>query len=568
MKVLALQNCVTEGFGLYERWLEEHGVPHAVVNTWRGEAPPAPGPGDAILVGGTPASVCALEEQPCLVAERDYLRAAIARGTPVLGVCFGSQLLAHLLGAEVRPNPRKELGGSELRLTAAGLADPLLRGFPERFPVFQWHGDTFSLPAGATLLVEGEDCRNQMFRHGAVVGVQFHFDVTAADAAAWADAYGDELAAFGKSKAQIVEECRVREPAMRGLADRLLGNFFAMARGTLAAAIMAIALVAPTAVRSSNAATPARAYLGQALPGDTPALFAPDFVSTDLCERDLAITPDGREIYFTLQGGPSYQDWFSAIVYVREQNGLWTPPRLAPFSGRWNDVEPFVTSDGKRLYFSSNRPPDGNGAAKKDYDIWVVERTGSGWGAPRNLGPPVNTAKDEFYPTLTRDGTLYVTASYDSGRGGEDIWRARPVEGGFAEPENLGDSVNTAGGEYNALIAPDESWLILGRDGDLFIGFRRPDGSWTSARNMGPGVNAPGLDYCPALSPDGRQLFFTSTRWPGRDYRPTPPGFEALRASVPDARHRTMLRIRMFPYEDIYWVSSGVIGKLREEALR
>ncbi len=335
----------------------------------------------------------------------------------------------------------------------------------------------------------------------------------------------------------------------------------------VALAPLAVAFAFPAAAAAPAAPAHARAYVGQRPPGATPALFAPDFVSTDLCERDIAFTPDGREIYFTLQGGPSWQDWFSTIVYVREQNGLWTPPRLAPFSGRWNDLEPFITADGRRMYFSSNRPLDGRGAAKKDYDIWVVERAGAGWGEPRPVGPPINTAKDEFYPTLTRDGTLYVTASYDSARG-EDIWRARPVAGGFAAPENLGDSGNTAGGEYNALVAPDESWLVLGRDGGLLVSFRRPDGSWTRARDLGPGVNGQGMNYCPALSPDGRYLFFTSTRWPGRDVRPTPPAFDALRAAIPDARHRTMLRIRLFPYEDLSWVAVSGIERLREEALR
>ena len=230
MKVLATQNCVTEGFGLYERWLVENRVEHTVVNTWRGEALPPLDSVDAMLVGGTPVSAYALDGHPHLVALREYLRQAIAGGKACLGVCFGSQLLALLLGATVRRNERVEIGGYELRLTAAGRADPVLRGFPERFPVFQWHGDTFSIPPGAALLVEGDDCRNQMFRRDRVVGVQFHLDVTSADAAAWADAYPDEPAAVGKTRAQLVDECRAREPEMRRLADLLLSGFFATMR--------------------------------------------------------------------------------------------------------------------------------------------------------------------------------------------------------------------------------------------------------------------------------------------------------------------------------------------------
>jgi len=321
---------------------------------------------------------------------------------------------------------------------------------------------------------------------------------------------------------------------------------------------------------AAGAAPPAPSgdYLGQMPPGSEPALFAPDFLSTDLCERDITFSPDGQEIYFSIQGGNTFADWFSVIAFTRQEGGHWSPPRLAPFSGRYTDLEPCIAPDGKRLYFASNRPAGGSGEPKKDFDIWFVEQTPGGWGEPRHPGSPINSDKEEFYPSLTADGTLYFTAERDSGRGGEDIWRARPAPGGFAEPENLGDSVNTADGEYNAFVARDGSYLLFGRRNDLFVSFRRADGSWTRAVAMGAGVNSPRTDYCPSASPDGQYLFFTSTRYPGRDYARVLPGYEALEAQVADPGRRQLLRIRLFPYEDIYWIRSEVLEPLRQAALR
>jgi GMP synthase-like glutamine amidotransferase len=171
---------------------------------------------DLVVVGGTPSSANDMEST--------FLADVVREGRPYVGICAGGQLLARLLGAPVTRNPVLEIGGYEVRRVAD---DPCLRGFPPSFPVFQWHGETFGVPKGATLLVEGDDCRNQAFRKGSALGLQFHLEVTHEDAAAWADAYAEELARVGKAKEQVVAECRSREPAMRALLWRLLDNFTA-----------------------------------------------------------------------------------------------------------------------------------------------------------------------------------------------------------------------------------------------------------------------------------------------------------------------------------------------------
>ncbi len=150
-------------------------------------------------------------------------------GKPVLGICFGAQLLAKLLGAPVRRNPVTEIGTHPVRLTAAGRSDPLFQGFPKTFPAFQWHNDTFDIPPWGLQLAESRDCPNQGFRMGSAVGLQFHLEVTAPEALRWANAYPDELRAAGISEARITRECLEQQPLMAELADRLLDSFLAAA---------------------------------------------------------------------------------------------------------------------------------------------------------------------------------------------------------------------------------------------------------------------------------------------------------------------------------------------------
>jgi GMP synthase-like glutamine amidotransferase len=230
-KALAIQSCEIEPFGLYERHLAAREIDCQVVHAYRGHPLPPFEAFDAILVGGTPVSAYAAHEHPFLQAEIAYLEQALDAGKPCFGICCGAQILAQLLGARVGRCRQMEIGGYQVHLTPAGRKDPLLDGFPSRFPVFHWHGDTFEVPDGAGLLVEGELCQNQMFRRGNVVGVQFHLEVMSEDVPAWADAYADELAQVGKSKEQVVAECREQQPKMEVLATRLLDNYLEIISG-------------------------------------------------------------------------------------------------------------------------------------------------------------------------------------------------------------------------------------------------------------------------------------------------------------------------------------------------
>jgi hypothetical protein len=188
----------------------------------------------------------------------------------------------------------------------------------------------------------------------------------------------------------------------------------------------------------------------------------------------------------------------------------------APFSGRWSDADVFVTHDGRRLFFVSTRPIAEE--VKQDTDIWLIEREGDGYGAPRRIAE-LSSGGYEWFPTLTDAGTIYFGSERAGGRGQSDIWRARWLGNRFCEPENLGPVVNSGEQEIEPLIARDESWLIFAAKGrepaagnyDLYLSYNCLDG-WTAPRLLGAGVNSIGWDLAPHMAPDGTRFYFTSDR--------------------------------------------------------
>ena len=248
---------------------------------------------------------------------------------------------------------------------------------------------------------------------------------------------------------------------------------------------------------------------------EVPTIFLEGIVSTSLNERDMAISPAGDEMYYTLLAN---QNAFSTIIYRKKLPGnKWSSPVVAPFSGKYGDLEPAFSPDGKKLFFSSNRPTTGEKV--KDYDIWVVEKVNGQWSEPKNLGAPVNTEANEFYPSVAANGNLYYTAEYAKGIGKEDIFVSQWKNGSFIESTALDSAVNSAMWEFNAFVSPDETFILFtsyGRKddkggGDLYISTKDANGKWLPAKNL-VALNSEKLDYCPFVSFDQKTLFFTSSR--------------------------------------------------------
>ncbi len=247
--------------------------------------------------------------------------------------------------------------------------------------------------------------------------------------------------------------------------------------------------------------------------GQKADLFLP--ISNPLANRDIAISPDGSLLLSTAQ---SMKREKSVIILSQKIDGAWTEPVIAPFSGEHSDLEPAFSPDGKRLYFASNRPTSGS-EEKKDFDLWYVERNGNSWSEAVHLPAVINTAANEFYPSVTNDGSIFYTATYENTKGKEDIYVSRLKDGEYQAPVSLSASVNSATWEFNAFVAPDESFIIFssfGREddmggGDLYISMKSDDGDWQPSKQLPDVVNGSTLDYCPFVDHEGN-LYFTSSK--------------------------------------------------------
>ena len=298
-------------------------------------------------------------------------------------------------------------------------------------------------------------------------------------------------------------------------------------------------------------------YLGQTLPGMTPEIFAPGVVSLGFHEHNIAISPDGREIFFTAASS----DFAKYLILTsRLRDGVWTMPQVAPFSGVRNDEAPAFSPDGRRLYFSS-RPRPGGGAARDDFDIWYVEKTNDSWSEPVNLGEPVNSAQNEVNPSVASNGTIFFQRLEKLGTLAWDIYSASPGKEGYGIPEKLPAPVNTDANEAGPFIAPDGSYLLFqsNRPGgygimDMYVTFRTRNGGWSEPANLGEPVNSPYGDAGPAVSPDGKYLFFGSFR-----------NTEPIAAKSPDYLDylKSLLGTPVPGRGTLYWVEAKIIDRLR-----
>lgn len=250
-------------------------------------------------------------------------------------------------------------------------------------------------------------------------------------------------------------------------------------------------------------------------------LFGNGLVSTGLYERDIAISPDGKEIIYTLG---DYKQSKRCLAVIRWAGKQWGKREILSISGQYQDIEPFYANAGKRLFFASNRPvhPDSTSA---DYNIWYSDRTAEGWDTPVLLNTNVNTSGDDFYPSVASNGNLYFTATKADGVGREDIYISRLVDDEYQAAQLLDTTINTPYYEFNAFISPSEDLLIFssfGRPdglggGDLYYAKKDANGQWMPAQNMGDQINSEKLDYCPFIDLERNSFYFTSERSENRN---------------------------------------------------
>jgi hypothetical protein len=233
--------------------------------------------------------------------------------------------------------------------------------------------------------------------------------------------------------------------------------------------------------------------------------------------RDFSISPNEDEAFFTVQ---SPNGELSMIVCVKDQK--WDDPIILPFCDRYKYLEPFLSNDGKRLYFASNRPKSESDTLKSDFDLWYVERkdSNSKWSNPINMGSQVNSESSEFYPTLADNNNLYFTMESNSGLGKDDIYCCKWDGTSYSKPILLDTHINSDGYEFNAFISRDEQMLIYTKyntddgfgSGDLFVSKKDENGEWMPGKNLGNQINTQFMEYCPFYDSQTNTLYFTSRR--------------------------------------------------------
>ena len=249
------------------------------------------------------------------------------------------------------------------------------------------------------------------------------------------------------------------------------------------------------------------AGLGIALPAhaQTPAThWTPPAILSPLFESHGAFDYTHDDFYF-VRSSRGFRGWRIMVSHCGK--GGWETPVDASFAGDGVEADPFITSDGKHLYFISTRSTDGQ--RHKDLDIWRIDRRADGkWGEPQRLPEPVNSRSQEWFPRPAADGWLYFGSGRPGGLGKTDIWRARQNANGTWKVENAGPAINTADDEYEPLPSPDgKRMIVMASDGPYMT--KLENGHWTPKTKLGPDVNVNGTEIGAGFSPSGKSLLFS-----------------------------------------------------------
>jgi len=253
-------------------------------------------------------------------------------------------------------------------------------------------------------------------------------------------------------------------------------------------------------------------YLGQKPPVNEPVIFAPGIVSHGGNHSSAAITPEGKEIYWTMVKN-TRKIWFTKL-----ENGRWTEPEMLSFckEDSYKYDNPFITTDGNKLFFTSTRA----GAVSQEKEtIWYAERTSSGWSDPAQISAAVNEVPLHWSISISDTGTLYFQFQDMSGEspgGIGDIYYSKLINGVYTKPVSIGPEINTPATETCPHIAPDESYIVFTRFDEtnvkntgIFISYKDKSGKWLPALMAEGGTKEKG-GLSPRISPDGKYLFYVN----------------------------------------------------------
>lgn len=221
-RILVVKHVNNEGPGLIQTFFESHGWPMELVDFTNGDALPnnLGGIAAVVMLGG-PMNVYEEEKFPFLKKEDGFITRLIIEEIPFLGICLGAQLLSKACQGKVFKSHAEEIGWYTVNITREGKQDTLFYGLPTQLTVFQWHGDTFEIPDGGTLLVRGKTCKNQAFKMGSnAYGLQFHLEVTPDMVSEWMKDQDDKVDVKKITKGSIEKRDLLEDQA-----NMILSNF-------------------------------------------------------------------------------------------------------------------------------------------------------------------------------------------------------------------------------------------------------------------------------------------------------------------------------------------------------
>lgn len=221
-EILIFRHAAHEGPGYLADYLNRRGLSHRLVRVDRNDPIPSSidGVSGLVLMGG-PMSVN--DNLPWIPKVTDLIRKAVAADIPVLGHCLGGQLISKALGGTITKNPVKEIGWLPVTRVENTMAQNWLGDLPPEFEVFHWHGETFSIPPGATRILASRDCANQAFVTGKTLAFQCHIEMTSDLVREWARVGADELtpaSATVQSADEMARDLDGRIARLQGLADK------------------------------------------------------------------------------------------------------------------------------------------------------------------------------------------------------------------------------------------------------------------------------------------------------------------------------------------------------------
>jgi len=242
------------------------------------------------------------------------------------------------------------------------------------------------------------------------------------------------------------------------------------------------------------------------LPGTEPKVFAGDFFSRDSSYIGYcSFSVEEKCLYYAITN----KQWNCSKILKLTLNGEIDTVKFN-INKNW-EGEPYITPDGKRMYFTAIKPPNN---APWHSDIFYVDKTGNGWGSPKEF--TLNSSLSEWHISMAKNGNVYFGSERNADRLKADIYYAKLENGVYKTAIKLLNNINTDYNDCDPLIAPDESYLIFHSDRpggfgehDLYITFNKGNNHWTEPKNMGKHINSEGWEMAPSLSPDGRYLFFT-----------------------------------------------------------